>query len=485
MADRTISHLWSGRFDTPPEPETFEFGRSFPLDRRLFEDDVVASMAWAEALGAAGVIDRADTAAITSALAEILETGRRDPSFLQGPDEDVHAFVERQLVSRIGDAGRRLHTGRSRNDQVSVDLRLYLRRRVPLLQVAIARLVLALTDQAAHAGSALMPAYTHLRRAQPVLVAHLLLAPAAALRRDYQRFSDAIREADEMPLGSGAVAGTSYAIDTAALARRLGFSRVVANSIDASSDRDFVTSFLYACAVSMVHLSRLAEDLVILTGDEFGIFELADEVATGSSLMPHKKNPDPLELIRGKAGRVIGHLTGWLATLKALPSGYSKDLQEDKAALFDAEDTLGACLSASAIVVGGLTLNRERAAQHAQGLVLATDVADYLVARGVPFRQAHELVGRMVRHLAAARRDFASLGLHEWRAFSDLFGDDVIGRFTPQASVAARATPQSTHPDAVSSQLADVRRWAEARAGEATDTRPGPAATPSSLPPRP
>ena len=323
-------HLWSGRFDAAPDPAAFDFGISFSFDRRLFEDDVTGSLAWAEALAQAGVLDAAEAHAIREGLVEILEHGRRDPAWVNGDDEDVHSFVERQLVARIGDAGRRLHTGRSRNEQVSVDLRLYLRRRIPRLQEALCAVVTALADQAEHAGAALMPSYTHLRRAMPVLVSHYLLSHAAALQRDHARLGQARDEADALPLGSGAIAGTGYPVDTAALAARLGFSRVVANSMDASSDRDFAATFLYATTLAMVHLSRVAEDMILFTSEEFGYFELADASATGSSMMPQKKNPDPLELVRGKAGRSIGHLTGLLVTMKGLPTGYNKDLQEDK-----------------------------------------------------------------------------------------------------------------------------------------------------------
>src|SRR5256712_6486972 len=278
--------LWSGRFDSTPDPDAFDFGVSFGFDRALFEDDVTGSLAWAEALAAAGVLSGVDAEAIRRGLQEILEAGRRDPAFVDGPDEDVHSFVERKLVERIGDAGRRLHTGRSRNEQVSLDLRLYLRRRIPVLQQGVARLVAACADQAAAAGATMMPAYTHLRRAQPVLVAHFFLSHAAALRPDHPRLCAAAEEADALPLGSGAIAGTSYPIDTNALARALGFSRVVANSMDASSDRDFVAAFLCTASIAMVHLSRIAEDFIIFTGEEHGFFELADVSATGSSMMP-------------------------------------------------------------------------------------------------------------------------------------------------------------------------------------------------------
>jgi argininosuccinate lyase len=444
--------LWSGRFDTAPDPAAFDFGVSFGFDRALFEDDVTGSIAWAEALGAGGVLSADDTSAIVTGLRAILEEGKRDPAWVAGPDEDVHSFVERKLVERIGDAGKRLHTGRSRNEQVSLDLRLYLRRRIPVLQTAIANLVAACADQAERAGAAMMPSYTHLRRAQPVLVAHFFLAHAAALRRDHARLDAAAEEADALTLGSGAIAGTSYPIDTAHLAKALGFSRVVRNSMDASSDRDFVASFLYTASLAMVHL-------IIFTGEEHGFFELADSSATGSSMMPQKKNPDPLELVRGKAGRAIGRLTGWLVTMKGLPSGYNKDLQEDKEAVFDAEATLLASVTAAHAVVSRLALNVERTERAASGLLLATDVADYLVSRGMPFRRAHEVVGAMVRRLLAEGRDFSNLTLEEWREASEMFGDDAPRAATALASVQARQTPQSTNPGAVRGALEECRTW--------------------------
>jgi argininosuccinate lyase len=456
--------LWSGRFDTAPDPAAFDFQISFGFDRALFEDDVTGSLAWAEALGKAGVLSKQDAAAIRDGLQEILEAGRRDAGFVAGPDEDVHSFVERKLVEKIGDAGKRLHTGRSRNEQVSLDLRLYLRRRIPLQQDALKHVIAACVDQAEHAGDALMPSYTHMRRAQPVLVAHFFLAHASALRRDVDRLEAARREADALPLGSGAIAGTGYPIDTAALAKRLGFSHVVRNSIDASSDRDFVASFLFATSVAMVHLSRIAEDLIVFTGEEHGFFELSDATATGSSMMPQKKNPDALELARGKSGRAIGRLAGWLVTMKGLPSGYNKDLQEDKEAVFDAEHTLVISLSAMRAVISRLTLNAEQASRAASGLVLATDVADYLAIRGMPFRQAHEIVGAMVRRLLAQGRDFSSLTLKEWKEASDFFGDDAPQAATPLESVHAKRTPQSTNPDAVQAALKECRDWLNPKA---------------------
>ena len=454
-----MTTLWSGRFDAAPDAAALEWGSSFSIDRRLFEDDVTGSLAWARALSAAGVLAPDEARAISAALGEILERGRATPAFVDGPDEDVHSFVERLLVERLGDTGRRLHTGRSRNEQVSLDLRLYLRRRIPLLQQGVARVIAALVDQARTAGTALMPAYTHFRPAQPVLVAHFLLGHVAPLRRDYARLAAAREEANALPLGSGAIAGTSYAVDVRSIAADLGFDRIVANSIDASSDRDFAATFLYACTLTMVHLSRLSEDLIVFCGDEHRFFELSDALSTGSSMMPQKKNPDPLELVRGKTGRSLGQLVTLLTIMKGLPSGYNKDLQEDKPAVFDVEDTLTGCVAVVRSVVEGLTLNRERAAAAAGGLLLATDVADYLVGKGVPFRRAHEIVGALVRRLLVDAREFASLSRAEWRAASELFNDDITERVTPGASVAAKRTPQSTRPEAVSAALADCEAW--------------------------
>ncbi len=460
-----MSTLWSGRFDQAPDAAAFEWGSSFSFDRRLFEDDVTGSIAWARALAGAGVLTADESASIQRVLAAILEQGRTNPAFVDGADEDVHSFVERLLVAELGDTGKRLHTGRSRNEQVSLDLRLYLRRRIPVLQQAVAAIVSALTRQARSAGDALMPSYTHFRPAQPVLVAHFIMAHAAPLRRDFVRLEQARQEAGALTLGSGAVAGTSYSVDVESIARELGFDRIVANSIDASSDRDFAATFLYAVSLTMVHLSRLSEDLIILCGDEHRFFEFSDALSTGSSMMPQKKNPDPLELVRGKTGRAIGDLMALLTTMKGIPSGYNKDLQEDKHVVFDAEDTLAGCTAVVKSVIDGLSLNHARAAAAASGLLLATDVADYLVGKGVPFRTSHEIVGALVRKLIVEQREFGSLSLDEWRAASDRFEADVVERVTPAASVAAKRTPQSTAPGAVQQAIAESEAWYASVAG--------------------
>jgi len=455
-----MTTLWSGRFTADPDAEVFDYGKSLPVDRRLVEDDITGSEAWAEALGRAGVIAAPDVTAILGGLEAIRQAVRANPAIINDAnDEDVHSFVERELVDRIGDAGRRLHTGRSRNEQVSVDFRLYLMRRVPEIQRAIAVLIEALVHQATTAGQAVMPSYTHLRRAQPVLVAHAWLSHAAALRRDVARFDVARAEADLMPLGSGAIAGTAYDIDVQFLADRLGFSRVTRNSIDTSGDRDFVATFLYACAMTMVHVSRLAEDVILWSSEEFAFFEIDDSVATGSSLMPQKKNPDPLELVRGKSGKAIGLLTGWLASMKGLPLGYNKDLQEDKSIAFEAEDLIIACARTSATVVRTLALRADVTRRAASGLLLATEVADYLVGRGLAFRTAHEVSGRIARDLYESGKDFSALAIEDWRRYHELFDEAIFKAITPEAAVAARRTPQSTNPSAVAAALDEIGAW--------------------------
>ena len=458
-----MSTLWSGRFASAPDQDVFAFGASFSFDRRLFEDDVEGSRAWSEALLKAGVLSADEQQALDRALTELREAAAADPAFVSGDDEDVHSFVERQLVARVGATGKRLHTGRSRNEQVALDLRLYLRRAIRGLQARLCSLVDALCVRAAAAGDAPLPAYTHLRRAQPVLEAHYWLAHASAFRRACERLDAVYVEADALPLGSGAIAGNSFPIDVEFLRERLGFSRVVLNSMDAVADRDFVSSFLHACALVMIHVSRLAEDVIVYGSEEFGFFELDDSVTTGSSLMPQKKNPDPMELVRGKTGRVIGRHTGWLVSMKGLPSGYNKDLQEDKEAVFDTEDTVAGSLMSCEAVVRTLRVRREATQRAAGGFMLATDVADYLVRKGLPFRDAHELVGGMVRTLLEEQRSIESLTPDEWRRFSPLFEDDVVAAITPLASIGARRTPQSTAPDAVAARLDQMKGWLESR----------------------
>src|SRR6185369_1023227 len=389
--------LWGGRFKGKTDPAFAEFNNSFSFDRRLFAVDVVGSIAYCRALEAAGILAANEAREICDALDAILKKGEDPNYFNDSSAEDVHSFVEARLIEATGNLGRRLHTGRSRNDQVATDFRLWMRIVIDDLDETVRDTQSSLLDFAEANREVVIPGYTHLQRAQPVLLAHWCLAYFEMLARDRERLTEVRRRVSIMPLGSAALAGTSFPIDREALATALGFEGVSRNSLDAVSDRDFCVEFLNACSLIMVHLSRLAEDIVLYATSEFGFFELGDAIATGSSLMPQKKNPDSMELVRGKAGRVFGDLLALLTTLKGLPLAYNKDMQEDKEVVFDAFDTTAGSLEVSTIVLQNLTLNRERMrAAASKGMLNATELADYLVRKGVPFREAHETVGKAV-----------------------------------------------------------------------------------------
>ncbi len=435
---------------------------SLPFDIRLYREDIRGSQAWAGALARAGVLSQPEAQALVEGLEQVLqefESGDFQPA---PGDEDIHTAVERRLTELIGPVAGKLHTGRSRNDQVATDFRLWVMRACDDLQGDLQGLARALLERAAEHLEAPMPGYTHLQRAQPIIWGHWLLSHFWPLLRDRDRLRQAGAAAGVLPLGSGALAGTPYPIDRQALARELGFDSISTNSIDAVSDRDFALQFLFACALLGVHLSRLAEQLILFSSAEFGFVELDDAFSTGSSLMPQKKNPDPLELARGKVGRLVGHLSGLFTTLKGLPSAYDKDLQEDKEPLFDAYDTLRALLPVLAGLMRTLRVHPARMAAALDPAMLATDLADYLVGKGIPFRQAHELVGRAVR-LAEARQ----VGLHELplqalREISAAFDEDVAQVFDVQAALARRAAEGGTAPEAVRRQLQAARRALEA-----------------------
>jgi argininosuccinate lyase len=430
------------------------FLRSLPFDRRLWPEDVAGSRAYARALRAAGVLSESEAAAIDAGLQAIaaeLEAGGPLPD----EGEDVHMTIEGLLTQRIGAAGGKLHTGRSRNDQVATDLRLYVRRAGGLLVQAVDRLAGALRQRAAEQIETVMPGYTHTQRAQPVLLAHHLLAYVEMLRRDRGRLQDALQRANVMPLGAGALAGSGFPIDRQALARELGFSSPSANSLDAVSDRDFVLELLAALSILMLHLSRLAGEIVLWTSAEFAFAELPDRLASGSSMMPNKKNPCAAELVRAKSGRVGGALVSMLLVLKGLPLAYNRDLQEDKEGLFDAVDTSLDSLAVMSILVQGLQFKVERMRAAAlEGNTLATEAADYLVRRGLPFRQAHRAVGSAVAYAAAAGRRLESLTLEELRRFSPLFDGDVFEHLTLEHALAARAVYGGTAPARVKEALA-------------------------------
>src|SRR5215216_78528 len=455
--------LWGGRFKGEADSEFARFNASFSFDRRLIEADIEGSLAQAEALAAAGILTEAEASRIIGALREILRRSREEADYLDSRDvEDVHSFVEAELVAAIGEAGYKLHTGRSRNDQVATDLRLFLRGEIDRCSVLVRNVQRALTELAEANPNSIIPGYTHMQRAQPLLFAHYLLAYFEMLKRDRARLIEVRARVNQLPLGSGALAGTGFPIDRELIAKRLGFDGVCQNSLDAVSDRDYVIEFIGAAAIIMVHLSRLAEDLIIYSTAEFAFIELADAVSTGSSLMPQKKNPDSLELIRGKAGRVFGHHAALLATMKGLPLAYNKDMQEDKEALFDTVDTLSGSLSVMSTVLRNVRLDPERTRDAAsRGYLNATDLADYLVRQGLEFRRAHELVGRVVSYAIERKKSLEELSLEDYGGFSPLFKDDLYEALTLESSLANKPARGGTSPERVIEALRRAREELE------------------------
>jgi argininosuccinate lyase len=450
--------LLRGRFARARILEVEQFTASLPFDRRLYRHDIRGSIAHAQMLARVRLISRADLGAIVRGLRHIEREIAAGRFRFDLADEDIHIAIERRLIAKIGARGGKLHTARSRNDQVALDLRLYLRDEIAAVIRLVDGLASALRAVARSHVETVMPGYTHLQRAQPVTLAHHLLAYAEMLARDRERFADAARRTDVMPLGAGALAATTLPIDRRAVARELGFRALAENSIDAVSDRDFAVDFLAAAALAMVHLSRMAEEIVLWTSVEFGFAELPDEFSTGSSMMPQKRNPDLLELIRGKSGRVVGDLVALLTTLKGLPLAYNSDLQEDKERVFDALDTLKPALSLLAKLWPRIKFDRKRMRAAAGGFALATDLAEYLVARGVPFRDAHEIVGRLVRETAARGRTLESLSAAELRRYSSRFGRGAAALLTPERSVARRAVRGGPAPAAVMRRLRELDR---------------------------
>ena len=459
MSEKRDKNLWGGRFTGEIDPLFAEFNRSFGFDRRLFEAEVRASIAHCEGLAGAGVLTQAESDQIKSALKEILERGRADAGYFNEIDsEDVHSFVESHLVEIAGDAGRKLHTGRSRNDQVATDLRLWLRDELDRLTAVLRNTQLALLDLAEAHRDAAIPGYTHLQRAQPILFPHWCLAYFEMLARDHERLIESRKRVGVMPLGSAALAGTSSSIDRDAVARALGFQAVSRNSLDAVSDRDFCIEFSAAASLIMVHLSRLAEDIILYSTSEFGFFELSDAVATGSSLLPQKKNPDSMELVRGKAGRVFGNLMGLLTTMKALPLAYNKDMQEDKEAIFDTVDTVSASLGVTTTVLRNIRVNHSRAREAAtRGHMNATELADYLARKGMPFREAHETVGRIVVYAIQQGVELSDLTLDELKILTPAIEQDVFESLSLEQTLATKSRSGGTSPERVDEALAAAR----------------------------
>jgi len=451
--------LWGGRFEKETEGLVHAFSSSLSFDRRLAPYDLAVSEAHALALEGCGVLSEGERKSIVSSLREIrdeLEEG----TFPFGDDEDIHSAVERTLVERLGDTGAKLRAGRSRNDQVAADLRLYLADTSARLGQRLKELMRSILEQAEANLGAIMPGFTHLQPAQPVLLSHHLLAYFEMFKRDALRMEEARHHLDCCPLGSGALAGVTFPLDREMIADELGFGTISANSMDAVSDRDFVADHLYACAMTAVHLSRLAEELVLWATSPFSFVALDEAYTTGSSIMPQKANPDVAELVRGKAGRVIGHLVALMVTLKGLPLSYNRDLQEDKEGLFDATDQLGSMLEVAARALVTATFNSERMREEAAvGFTNATDLADYLVRKGVPFLRAHESAGRLVRICLDRDVRLEELPLQDFKGVEQLIGEDVYGHLSLEACVKARDLPGGTSPAQVEKALSSARAW--------------------------
>ena len=445
---RPAGGLWGGRFDRAPDEIFYEFQRSFAFDRRLLPYELAVDRVWAGALVSAGILSADEMRATLGALDKIAARAAGDPAWLDAsPAEDVHHFVEMALVEHLGPVGYKLHTGRSRNELVATDFRMYVKEATGETRAAIARLIAALVGQAEKTLGIPIPGMTHMQHAQPILFSHFLLAHAEAFLRDAHRLAAANATADACPMGSGALAGCGLNVDRAAISRELGFARPTANSLDAASDRDFALDYLYALSVIATHLSRLAEDFVLFASQEFGFILLPDEFSTGSSLMPQKKNPDGWELLRGKTGRVTASLNTLLTTLKGLPSSYQRDLQEDKEPVFAAHDQTNAMLTIAAGAIAATRPNEARLREAASDpALLATEAAHYLVRRGAPFRQAHEIVGQIVREGERAGKPFSALPLETLKKFSPLFEQDFYDALKLSAALAGPDVEGGTAP---------------------------------------
>ena len=453
-----MTQLWGGRFSGETDALMRQFNDSIYFDARLWEADLDGSAAYAKALSRAGVLTEEESDTLQDGLDEIRAEFAQKRFQFQPGDEDIHTAVERRLKELVGDLAGKLHTGRSRNDQVATDTRLWLKRKIEGLRQHLENLQQIIVSQAEAHLDVIMPGYTHLQQAQPVRFAHWLLSYGWMLQRDKERLDDLTRRVDVLPLGSGALSGTPYNIDREFLAQELGFAAISTNSMDAVGDRDYIVEFLSWAAITQMHLSRLAEDLIIYSSREFGFVQLDDAYSTGSSLMPQKKNPDSLELIRGKTGRVVGSLTGLLTTLKGQPSTYNKDSQEDKEPLFDTVDTLNMTLPIMAGVIKTLTVDPSRIYDSMDSAMLATELADYLVEKGMPFRQAHHLVGQIVQQAIAIDQPLNSFPLAAYRQFSELFDRDLHERLTFNYAADRRQSYGGTAKTAVEQQIKLLRQ---------------------------
>ena len=451
--------LWGGRFEAGVAEVTQEFGASLPVDKHLYKQDIAGSKAHAKMLAAQGIISAEDEQAIAKGLTGIEQDIDAGNFTFDINDEDIHMSIESELTRRIGEAGKRLHTGRSRNDQVATDLRLYVKDSIVNISSRLRALVNVLLETANNNIQFIMPGYTHMRRAQPISVAQYFNAYSEMFLRDLERFTDCYKRADVMPLGSCALAGTDFPIDRRMTASLLSFSEISQNSIDAVSDRDFVAEYIFCCSTVMAHLSRFCEDLIVYSTDEFGFIEISDQYSTGSSIMPQKKNPDIPELIRGKTGRVYGDLTAILTVIKGIPLSYNKDLQEDKEPLFDAEETVLNCLGIFTELLQNISFDtRGMRFAAAGGFSTATDVADYLVMKGMPFRDAHAVTGQIVRHCIENGKSLDKLDLFVYQTFSSLFEEDILSVVKVNKSVEARKVVGGSARSAVRENIRSISR---------------------------
>lgn len=467
-----MSKLWGGRFTKKTDQLVEEYTASILFDKEMAEEDIQGSLAHVAMLGKCGILSSDEVEKIQDGLHQVLQTIRRGQLEYSISDEDIHMNIEKTLIEAIGPVGGKLHTGRSRNDQVATDMHLYLRKRIVELVGLLCKLQEALIDQAKRNLDTILPGYTHLQRAQPILFAHHLMAYVSMFERDIERLQDSYKRVNTLPLGAGALAGTTFPIDRAFVAKQLQFERIYDNSLDAVSDRDFIVEFLSNASLIMMHLSRICEEMVLWSSTEFAFIELDDAFCTGSSIMPQKKNPDVAELVRGKTGRVYGHLFGLLTVLKALPLAYNKDMQEDKEGMFDTVRTLQGALQLFAPMVATMKVNRERMRQAVnQDFSNATDIADYLAGKGMPFRQAHEVIGKIVLHCIQNKKFLLDLTIDEFKSFSSLFEPGIYTVLQPENVVAARNVYGGTAEDQVvqaiashEEEIAQVWQWTEQRA---------------------
>lgn len=454
--------LWGGRFTAGTDKATDDFNSSIRFDSRLYRQDIEGSIAHAEMLGKCGIIPAEDAQLICKTLPEILSDIENGLIEFEVDAEDIHMNIEKILISRIGDTGKKLHTGRSRNDQVALDIRMYLKYETKEIQSMLIELMKTLLHLSELNLNTILPGYTHLQRAQPITLAHHIMAYFQMFKRDIERLDDCYRRMDVMPLGSGALAGTTYPLDRQYVAQKLGFSSITENSLDGVSDRDFAIELASCLSMVMMHMSRFSEELVLWSSGEFSFVEMDDAFSTGSSIMPQKKNPDVAELVRGKTGRVYGSLMTLLTVMKALPLAYNKDMQEDKEAIFDAVDTVKICLPVFTKMLASMKIKKENMYKAAQGgFTNATDVADYLAKKGIPFRSAHEIIGRMVLYCINNSKAIEELSMQELREFSDKIEEDIYAEISLEKCVSGRNLPGGPAVEAVKVSIENGRKFIE------------------------